>query len=99
MAGVTLLLGILLLIRIIMTPQGKPFFGRFVTVTIAILFALYAAYIVWLYTKVPTAAGELIGQTFGSIIILLIFVGIGMGVRKWKFRKSATPDPPTPPAN
>jgi hypothetical protein len=92
MAGITLLLGVLLLIRIISTPLDKPLFGRFVKISTAILGALYLAYVVWLGTKVPAAAANLIGQTFGSILILLIFAAIGMAVRK---RKSRTADKPS----
>jgi threonine/homoserine efflux transporter RhtA len=88
MAGATLLLGILLLIKIILTPQDKPIFGRFVTIATAILFALFSAYAVWLGTKVPGAAENLIGQAVGLILILLVFVAIGIAVRKWKYRKA-----------
>jgi hypothetical protein len=97
MAGITLLLGILLLIRIISTPLDKPLFGRFLKISTAILGALYVAYVVWLGMRVPGAAAYLIGQTFGSVVILLIFVAIGTAVRKRKSRKAdITPTTPLP---
>ena len=82
MAAATLLLGILLLVRLVSVPPNKPPFGRLVKISAALVGALYSTYIAFLSVKVPKAVPYVIGQTFGAVFILLIFVAIGTVIRK-----------------
>lgn len=89
MSTVALSLGILLLVRFVSAPLDKPVFGAFSKIAAGVLGALYAAYIVFLGIKAPLATESFVGQTFGVILVLLIFVAIGSAVRKRKTRNIA----------
>jgi hypothetical protein len=94
MSGLVLILGIILLIVIIRRPAGEPLFSTTLKIVVGLLFLIFAAYVVFIAIHVPAAAAYLIGQAFGALILVAIFVAAGTAIRNHRDKKKETN--PTP---
>jgi hypothetical protein len=88
MAGLTLAVGIVLLITASRTAPGKNGISGTASIILIVFTILFAAFAVWVGMKVPAQAPEMIGQAAGHLIVLIFFVAIGTGIRKLRERSA-----------
>jgi hypothetical protein len=82
MAGATVLLGILLLIVIARTPKDKALFSGLTKVLMILLGIVWLAIVGFFALFAAWQLPYMLGQAIGTILILLIFAGIGFWIRR-----------------
>ena len=82
MAVAALILGILLLILIARTPKDKPLFSGITKVMMIILGVLWLLIVTFFAVFAWWQLPYMLGQAIGTLLILAIFAGIGMGIRR-----------------
>jgi hypothetical protein len=95
MAPLSLIVGIILMVLIMNRPAGKPLMSTWGKVGVGIAFALFAVWIVWLGMRAPQYSAELLGQAFGCLLIIGVFVVIGTTVRDRREKKRLKNPPAT----
>ena len=82
MAGLTLILGITLMITSLRTPPDKNILSGITATIVITVLVLFALFTTWMVIRVPAVAAEMVGQAAGYVIILIFFIAVGSAMRK-----------------
>jgi|SRR5215469_1510510 len=87
MGGLVYILGILLLVLIAKKEPQVPVFSGFTKTLLIAIAILLALFIAFMAVKAPLVTPYMIGHFVGTILILMIFVGIGSLIHRQKVKK------------
>ncbi len=88
--GAALVLGILFLVIIVRESPGKPLFSTTLKVIALVLFILFGAYVVFTSMYTPMDVPYLVGQALGCVLLMGIFVGIAVAIKKRRDRRKVS---------
>ncbi len=88
--GATIVLGILFLVVILRESPGKPLFSITLTIIALVLFILFGAYVVFTSMYTPMDVPYLVGQGLGCVLLMGIFVGIAVAIKKRRDRRQVS---------
>ena len=88
--GAAIVLGILFLGVILREPPGKPLFSVTLKVIALVLFVLFGAYVVFTSMYTPMDVPYIVGQALGCVLLIGVFVGIAVAIKKRRDRRQVS---------